>query len=561
MDHKIFQYGLIQGMRGFSSLNNDNVAYLTRNGTVGSVRNDDGRFLAVLQPQLHRFDIEKQHIQHISTKTGFEVYIQFSGWRRFVELSWEGDSCRATAELPKGLKNVNVQLRKCTTAITLGTASPEPLTYALDDRDIYTILFDPAMYEGFVVVFSADDAHQTDMRAISKPLAYRGSLCEINDARSVRSARSNELVCMMKIRPELLRVGSRGQDSHDTDTHDEPADNITRTSAQVLRPANIEEIEKRMQTCLSENRTSPYELAELFAHQDAFTTLSATYEDTTIDFFETNMDNMDQYQIVDTYLLSIISLSFIFLFIYLKFDAAWSKNTCLVALAIVWIILELLAFILLSLQMSGAIKLPGSPLGSMCEVLITLSLWGIGTLQILAVIFPIGNGADLEMWAMYAVAFECIEVIIVVALIFVPQVTVHSEIACVVPPLTSQVITIAILYRASRGIQGHSTPRRTAVHHIWAGLAVIIISMVLAVLSASGKYPSLGFFQGILYMESSVMGLRPAEQERLNRGLANRHPGIPLTSHTPPDSTSSLHDNICRPASYYTSFTPRRSPC
>lgn len=53
MDHKIFQYGLIKGTRGFSSLNNDSVAYLIRNGTTGSVRNDDGRFLAVLQSQLH----------------------------------------------------------------------------------------------------------------------------------------------------------------------------------------------------------------------------------------------------------------------------------------------------------------------------------------------------------------------------------------------------------------------------------------------------------------------------------------------------------------------------
>ncbi|EXA29830.1 hypothetical protein FOVG_18745 [Fusarium oxysporum f. sp. pisi HDV247] len=285
MDHKIFRYGLIQGTRGFSSLNNDNVAYVTCNGTVGSVRNDDERFLAVLQSQLHRFDIEKQHIQHISTKSGFEVYIQFSGWRRFVQLSWEGDSCRATAELPKGLKNVNVQLRKCTTVITLGTASPEPLTYALDDSDIYTILFDPTLYEGFVVVFSADDAHQTDMRAISKPLAYRGPLCEINEARTLQSARSNGLVCTMKLRPELLHVDSQRpdnaigrdvsaelrvssvsndrQDSHDIDTHDQPTNNITRISAQVLRPANIEEIEKRMQACLRENRTSPYELAEL----------------------------------------------------------------------------------------------------------------------------------------------------------------------------------------------------------------------------------------------------------------------------------------------------------
>ncbi|EXL39592.1 hypothetical protein FOCG_17803 [Fusarium oxysporum f. sp. radicis-lycopersici 26381] len=29
------------------------------------------------------------------------------------------------------------------------------------------------MYEGFVVVFSANGDHQNDMQAISKPLAYR----------------------------------------------------------------------------------------------------------------------------------------------------------------------------------------------------------------------------------------------------------------------------------------------------------------------------------------------------------------------------------------------------
>jgi hypothetical protein len=85
--------------------------------------------------------------------------------------------------------------------------------------------------------------------------------------------------------------------------------------------------------------------------------------------------------------------------------------------------------------------------------------------------------------------------------------------------------------------------------------------MVLAGLSASRKYPSLGFLQGILFMESSVMGLRPAEQKRRNWGLANGHLGIPLTSHTPPDSTSSLSDDICRPVSSYTSFNSRPSPC
>ncbi|KAH7191092.1 hypothetical protein DER44DRAFT_101900 [Fusarium oxysporum] len=272
-------------MRGFSSLNNDNVAYVTRNGTVGSVRKDDARFIAVLQSQLHHFDIEKQHIQHVSTKSGFEVYIQFSGWRRFVELSWEGDSCRATAELPKGLKNVNVQLRKCTTVVPLGTASPEPLTYPLDDRNIYMILFDPAMYEGFVVVFNADGEHQTDMRAISKPPAYRGPLCKINEAHTLQSASSSGLVCTMKIRPELLRNDSQRTDnaidretstelrvpsdsndrqsSHHTDAHGEPMDDTIRTSAQVSQPSSIEEMEQRIEACLRGNRTSPYELAEL----------------------------------------------------------------------------------------------------------------------------------------------------------------------------------------------------------------------------------------------------------------------------------------------------------
>ncbi|EXA30351.1 hypothetical protein FOVG_18252 [Fusarium oxysporum f. sp. pisi HDV247] len=238
MDHKIFQYGLIKGTRGFSSLNDDNFAYLTRNGTIGSVRNDDGRFLAVLQSQLHRFDIEKQHIQHISTKSGFEVYIQFSSWRHFVELSWEGDSCRATAELPKRLKNVNVQLRKGTTIITLGTASPEPLTYALDDRDIYTILFDPAIYERFVVVFSANGEHQNNMRAISKPLAYRGPLCcKINEAHTLQSASSGGLVCSMKISPDLLRNDSQRAEMPSTEKHQQNC--VYRAAVTIDRAATI----------------------------------------------------------------------------------------------------------------------------------------------------------------------------------------------------------------------------------------------------------------------------------------------------------------------------------
>ncbi|KAJ0129021.1 Uncharacterized protein HZ326_27876 [Fusarium oxysporum f. sp. albedinis] len=117
------------------------------------------------------------------------------------------------------------------------------------------------------------------------------------------------------------------------------------------------------------------------------------------------MDNMHQYQIIDSYLLSIISLSF-FLFIYLKFDAAWSKNTCLVALAIVWIILELLALILFSLQMSGVVKDSWSPQGTMYAILITLSLWGIGTLQFVR--FYIYFSLSRPDWAYYIpLSFQC----------------------------------------------------------------------------------------------------------------------------------------------------------
>ncbi|QKD57636.2 uncharacterized protein FOBCDRAFT_112164, partial [Fusarium oxysporum Fo47] len=180
MDHKIFQYGLIKGTRGFSSLNNDDFAYFTRNGTIGSVRNDDGRFLAVLQSQLHRFDIEKQHIQHISTKSGFE-----------------------------------------------------PLTYALDDQDIYTVLCDPAMS--------------------SSPELLR------NDSQRTGNAIDRETSAELRVPSD----SNDQQSSHHTDAHSEPTDDTIRTSAQVSQPSSIEEVEQRTEACLRKNRTSPYELAEL----------------------------------------------------------------------------------------------------------------------------------------------------------------------------------------------------------------------------------------------------------------------------------------------------------
>ncbi|KAH7184396.1 hypothetical protein BKA60DRAFT_588580 [Fusarium oxysporum] len=140
MDHKIFQYGLIKGTRGFSSLNNDKcrVPYTQRYYRLCAKRRRAVPRSATVA--VAPFDIEKQHIQHISTKSGFEV-------------------------------------------------------------------------------------------------------------------------------PDLLRNDSqRADNAIDRETSAElrvPSDNTIRTSAQVSQPSSIEEMEQRVEACLRENRTSPYELAEL----------------------------------------------------------------------------------------------------------------------------------------------------------------------------------------------------------------------------------------------------------------------------------------------------------
>jgi hypothetical protein len=70
------------------------------------------------------------------------------------------------------------------------------------------------------------------------------------------------------------------------------------------------------------------------------------------------------------------------------------------------------------------------------------------------------------------------------------------------------------MYYASRVIRGHRARKRIVIHYIWVGLTVIFSSTVVAVLSATGVYWSLPLIQGLLYRESSIMGLPSAEQER-----------------------------------------------
>ncbi|KAH7231738.1 uncharacterized protein BKA55DRAFT_713438, partial [Fusarium redolens] len=97
---------------------------------------------------------------------------------------------------------------------------------------------------------------------------------------------------------------------------------------------------------------------------------------------------------------------------------------------------------------------------------------------------------------------------------------VHIEIAYDVPPLTSQVVTMAIMYRAFHGIKRYNAPSCTFIHCIWAGLAVIIISMVVVVLSATAVYPSCTHPWPSLHGKLNY-GLRSAKHVRPNLGSAD----------------------------------------
>jgi hypothetical protein len=91
---------------------------------------------------------------------------------------------------------------------------------------------------------------------------------------------------------------------------------------------------------------------------------------------------MEKDQIADLSITSIISLSFVISFLYVRFDALKSTSKYFVALLIAWVVLELLAFVLVALQVNEAIDLPSYMSGSLYDILVLVSLWGIGTIQV-----------------------------------------------------------------------------------------------------------------------------------------------------------------------------------
>ncbi|KAH6869805.1 hypothetical protein B0T10DRAFT_467021 [Thelonectria olida] len=154
------------------------------------------------------------------------------------------------------------------------------------------------------------------------------------------------------------------------------------------------------------------------------------------------------------------------------------------------------------------IKFPGVLADSMHGLSVTLSLLGIAAIQIIAIIYPYATGLSNEAWWRWTASIECVEFTLIIALFLLPQVTIPLEVAYLLP-LTSQVTTIVVSAYAIRRLAPGQAPRHKVIHSIGLGLAVVMISMTQLTLSVTKEYPNLAFFQGILYMTSSILGYHP----------------------------------------------------
>lgn len=94
------------------------------------------------------------------------------------------------------------------------------------------------------------------------------------------------------------------------------------------------------------------------------------------------MDHLSRYQIIEAYMMSSLSLFCVCLFVYVKFNHSWSRETYLVCLIVGWVMLELAALILFSLERSQHTQLPEVLAGSIHIILDTMSLWGVAIIQV-----------------------------------------------------------------------------------------------------------------------------------------------------------------------------------
>jgi hypothetical protein len=160
-----------------------------------------------------------------------------------------------------------------------------------------------------------------------------------------------------------------------------------------------------------------------------------------------------------------------------------------------------------------------------------------------------------QEWAKYAIWLEFIEVTVILFFILIPQVNLDSQTAItwVVAPLTSQVVTVAIMFCTSRvSLQPES--RLALLVHIWFGLSAILVSITLTALSWKGILPVSGFVQVLIFIPTSITGFRPQEHQKPQQPLkqtvnsnspASGAKGLLLASCPPSDSTQSLCSSLC----------------
>ncbi|CAI6057984.1 unnamed protein product, partial [Clonostachys chloroleuca] len=208
------------------------------------------------------------------------------------------------------------------------------------------------------------------------------------------------------------------------------------------------------------------------------------------------MDHISQHQTTDGYLIASLSLICVCLFVSLKFRHSWSRETWFVYLIRGWIMLELIALILFSLEYSQQVRLPQILSKSIYIILAIISLWGVAILQIIAIIYTFTIIINKEGWWKWLIILECIEVILAVILVTIPNIPAPLELAYITP-FTSQVAAIGVLFLASRGM---SSEKRIADHLLFLGLFIILASAGVLGLSLVGCYTRLVFPQWLLHM-------------------------------------------------------------
>ncbi|KAM5357023.1 hypothetical protein ACJZ2D_016696 [Fusarium nematophilum] len=240
------------------------------------------------------------------------------------------------------------------------------------------------------------------------------------------------------------------------------------------------------------------------------------------------MDLLSRSQITEAYLMSSLTLFCVCLFVFVKFNHSWSREPYLVCLICGWVLLDLAALTLFSLEHSKRGRLPELLSRSLYTVLGTMSMWGVVIIQIIAIIYPFFIAARKESWLKCITILECVEAMLIVILATAPEISTPIELAYIAP-FTSQAAAIGVMLFASGGIPSERVPKHMADHLLFLGLLLMLVSVLVLGLSLAGYYERLVFPQWLLYMTISTVGYRLPE---------SAHPG---PYQTEGDSEIGLH--------------------